>query len=296
MNSLTTRAILRALAVCALAARTFPALAGDVSITVSPTTNPGPALMTIAVADDVFNMMFASATPSLIKRGMIADQLSDHGYGVSLFGPGSLPFDGLVIHTPPDESTVSINTGGTGSILESITAAGVGNATVSFTGHLLPFDAIGEPAIFTAGIITDVGQLTVQIPASELMFQTDGPIICQALFQRLAPRAPQYGAQINYAGDRLEIYFDPAYTFSSGGIIFGTTSLSQGCTGGIIVPSNPPVCPIDFNGDGQIDFLDYLEFLNLYDAQDPRADLNGDGQVDFADYLEFLNSFDRQCR
>ena len=54
------------------------------------------------------------------------------------------------------------------------------------------------------------------IVAPELQFQTEGPIICQALFQRLAPRAPQYGAQINYAGDRLDIYFDPAYTVTTG--------------------------------------------------------------------------------
>ncbi|MCC6678045.1 MAG: hypothetical protein IT436_12965 [Phycisphaerales bacterium] len=49
---------------------------------------------------------------------------------------------------------------------------------------------------------------------------------------------------------------------------------------------------IDFNKDCEVDFADYLEFLNLYNAQDPRADLNGDGFVDFADYLEFLNQYD----
>jgi YD repeat-containing protein len=36
----------------------------------------------------------------------------------------------------------------------------------------------------------DPGSLTAQISSAELSFQTDGPIICQALFQRLAPRAP----------------------------------------------------------------------------------------------------------
>ncbi|MCC6678612.1 MAG: hypothetical protein IT436_15875 [Phycisphaerales bacterium] len=54
-------------------------------------------------------------------------------------------------------------------------------------------------------------------------------------------------------------------------------------------------CPVDFNGDGVIDFSDYLEFLNLFDALDPRADLNGDGVIDFADYLEFLNHYDAGC-
>ncbi|MCC6675924.1 MAG: CRTAC1 family protein [Phycisphaerales bacterium] len=54
-------------------------------------------------------------------------------------------------------------------------------------------------------------------------------------------------------------------------------------------------CPADLNDDLQVDFADYLEFLNLYDAQDPFADLNGDGNVDFSDYLEFLNAYDAGC-
>ncbi|MCC6675669.1 MAG: hypothetical protein IT436_00870 [Phycisphaerales bacterium] len=54
-------------------------------------------------------------------------------------------------------------------------------------------------------------------------------------------------------------------------------------------------CIVDLNGDGIVDFADYLEFLNLYDAQDPRVDFNQDGIVDFADYLEFLNLYDAGC-
>jgi len=54
-------------------------------------------------------------------------------------------------------------------------------------------------------------------------------------------------------------------------------------------------CRADLNGDGLVDFADYLEFLNLYDAQDPRADFTGDGLVDFSDYLEFLNLYEAGC-
>lgn len=56
-----------------------------------------------------------------------------------------------------------------------------------------------------------------------------------------------------------------------------------------------PACVVDLNMDGLVDFADYLEFLNLYDAQDPRVDFNMDGLVDFGDYLEFLNLFDAGC-
>ncbi|MCC6678080.1 MAG: hypothetical protein IT436_13145, partial [Phycisphaerales bacterium] len=53
--------------------------------------------------------------------------------------------------------------------------------------------------------------------------------------------------------------------------------------------------PGDMNGDGLLDFADYLEFLNLYEATDARADLTGDGLVDFGDYLEFLNLLNGGC-
>ncbi|MCC6678602.1 MAG: hypothetical protein IT436_15825 [Phycisphaerales bacterium] len=54
-------------------------------------------------------------------------------------------------------------------------------------------------------------------------------------------------------------------------------------------------CPIDFTGDGIVDFADYLEFLDLHEALDSRADLNGDGVIDFGDYLEFLNHYEAGC-
>jgi len=55
------------------------------------------------------------------------------------------------------------------------------------------------------------------------------------------------------------------------------------------------VCAVDLNCDRFVDFSDYLEFLNRYDTQDPRADLNKDGFVDFTDYLEFLNLYNEGC-
>ncbi|MCC6675604.1 MAG: hypothetical protein IT436_00545 [Phycisphaerales bacterium] len=54
-------------------------------------------------------------------------------------------------------------------------------------------------------------------------------------------------------------------------------------------------CRADLDGDGVVDFADYLEFLNRYDVLDPSVDFNGDGVVDFTDYLEFLNFFDAGC-
>ena len=54
-------------------------------------------------------------------------------------------------------------------------------------------------------------------------------------------------------------------------------------------------CPADFNGDGQADFFDYLDFVQAFSDDDPSADFNGDGQVDFFDYLDFVAAFDQGC-
>lgn len=55
------------------------------------------------------------------------------------------------------------------------------------------------------------------------------------------------------------------------------------------------VCVVDLNGDGIVDFGDYLEFLNLFEASDPRVDFSPDGIIDFSDYLEFLNLYEAGC-
>jgi uncharacterized membrane protein len=54
-------------------------------------------------------------------------------------------------------------------------------------------------------------------------------------------------------------------------------------------------CPADFNADFVADFFDYLDFVALYDVQDPRADFNGDQTVDFFDYLDFVAAFEAGC-
>jgi choice-of-anchor B domain-containing protein len=57
----------------------------------------------------------------------------------------------------------------------------------------------------------------------------------------------------------------------------------------------PPFCPVDWNGDGVVDFNDLLAFLNDYNAESALADLNSDGQIDFNDLLDFLNAFNTPC-
>lgn len=53
----------------------------------------------------------------------------------------------------------------------------------------------------------------------------------------------------------------------------------------------------DFDGNGRVDFADFLLFLNSFNTQaddsnyDPRLDINGDGIINFSDFLSFASSY-----
>ena len=54
-------------------------------------------------------------------------------------------------------------------------------------------------------------------------------------------------------------------------------------------------CEPDFNGDGSVNTLDVLAFLNAWSAGDESADVNGDGRVNTLDVITFLNLWAAGC-
>lgn len=81
-----------------------------------------------------------------------------------------------------------------------------------------------------------------------------------------------------------DIVFDPTERLLIAGL------LGRGAFVSII-----DACRGDLDGDGSVDFNDYLLFSNLFNNRDPRVDFTGDGVVDFNDFLVFLNIFTEPC-
>ncbi len=54
-------------------------------------------------------------------------------------------------------------------------------------------------------------------------------------------------------------------------------------------------CAVDCNGDGTINTIDLVCFLNLFVASDPAADCNGDTVVNTIDFICFLDAFLAGC-
>ncbi len=78
---------------------------------------------------------------------------------------------------------------------------------------------------------------------------------------------------------------------------FGDLTIALAATGNIQASGqrHTTPCPADFNGDGHLNILDFLGFLNAYAAGDPRGDFNGDGQRNILDFITFLNAFAIGC-
>ena len=61
--------------------------------------------------------------------------------------------------------------------------------------------------------------------------------------------------------------------------------------------NNTPLAPCDFNGDGAVNYDDFLLFVAVYEKSsldegfDGRMDLNRDDTIDFADFLIFVSCY-----
>jgi uncharacterized protein (DUF1501 family) len=53
----------------------------------------------------------------------------------------------------------------------------------------------------------------------------------------------------------------------------------------------PSIDKVDFTGDGQLDFGDFLEFVQAFGSTKTKYDIDGDGSVGFGDFLAFASAY-----
>lgn len=74
------------------------------------------------------------------------------------------------------------------------------------------------------------------------------------------------------------------------------TNVNEGRQGfGLVAVGHLSHCTADVNGDGTLDFFDYLDFVSVFASQTAGADFNHDGEIDIFDYLDFVNAFAMGC-
>jgi hypothetical protein len=54
-------------------------------------------------------------------------------------------------------------------------------------------------------------------------------------------------------------------------------------------------CEADLTGDCTLDLFDFLEFVNLFNSADPKADCDTSGALDLFDFLCYTNEFNAGC-
>ncbi len=153
---------------------------------------------------------------------------------------------------------VEFDPGSTGEAKDQVVAYGTTNAWFGFgTADYASTDAAGNPSTFTGGIVTDFGELSFTVSATDLP-ALDGTTITQALFADLEPLASSFGASILNKGSELQFTFNSLDTEPEGGVVFGTTALTDGAFGGLVIASTPEPSSLLLLGSGILGFGGFL--------------------------------------
>ena len=224
-------------------------LAGPVTLTVSNAANyklkPGENSRAVQVQIGTYKVapiLVPPNTPADTKAGLIYGAL----VGLPLL-PG-FPYPNMTVSKPvgkpavtigglPKGTVVRFSPNQTGEKSDSQTVAlapgDEGTAEIGFQNVAFgSTDADGNDFVFTAGVITDVGELSFTIDESTLP-DLKGSTIVAALYGDLAPEISSYDAQIvNYqqGDDVLQFVFNST---DLAGIVFGTTAETDGVFGEI---------------------------------------------------------------
>ena len=223
--------------------------------------------------------------------------------------PGSTEADPMLVNAP----------GGNAHLLAASPCIDTG--TNAFVPPGTPFDIDGHVRIFRGlpgpGVaVVDMGAFefdaaasctpTVTIDASVLVTCAGDPATLAASvigtgpftyqWRRDGVNAPANDASITTPEPGL---YECVVTNACGGTVSNSILVTDG-------GPDCGSCPADVNGDGELDVLDFLDFIDSFGACENmpapcagssgiEADFNGDGWVDVLDFLDFIDAFGNGC-
>jgi hypothetical protein len=159
----------------------------------------------------------------------------------------------------------------------------IGAAEIAGTVEVLgsPTDLPPTPTALTlAGEITVVGSTATLTSLQSIdLSETQNPGVEIPEFPVDLPTILPPGET---AHTLMNLVLEQVATSFVGDLRLNATGEAAGCVG-------------DFNGDGAVNTLDVLAYLNAWAAGDPSADINGDGSVNTLDVLAFLNAWAQGC-
>jgi hypothetical protein len=107
------------------------------------------------------------------------------------------------------------------------------------------------------------------------------------------------GAGVFASGALLAAGADPdglsAADFNGDGQLDLAVANRTPSTVSVFMNTTPGPCPVDFNGDGFLDFFDYSDFVLAFETGAASADFNADGFIDFFDYSDFVAGYEAGC-
>ena len=192
----------------------------------------------------------AAAKATVIAGGIFSFMATDPKWPYPTMtvtaGAASITLGGL-----PAKVAVSFLTGASGEVRDSKFTRGDPFGAIGFRNDAFAsIDGINETSSFTGGVITDFGELSFTLLASDLP-ALDGATIVGVLFDLLDPVIDSFGTDIiDYTDgdDSLLFFFDPART-ELAGVVFGTSAETAGVFGCLqvgtldaVVPPGPASC------------------------------------------------------
>jgi len=254
---------------------------------------------TIEANDAEFGGGLANLATLVVTRSVIADN-SCSVAGGGIFNRGTTTLTNSTVSQNVattasgggiinDNGTVTMTNSTVSGNLSGLAGGGVfNNGTLTLRDSIVANSSGGD--CFNIGTVNDLGHNIVE----------DGSCISHPSSMSgdpgLGPLTDNGGPTLTHA------LFDSSIAIDAGSCAGGSTSADQR---GVSRPQGGACdigafeleadCRADLNGDGVVNTLDFLAFLNLWTAGNRTADWNRDGTVNTLDFLAYLNEWVAGC-